>query len=619
MGGEYGASKDHGETDDPLVDSVVYSGITYYIDCDGSDLADGLSPSTAWKTLDKVNSKTNVGYWDTVSPNFWTSATSGSAFLFKRGCTFEGAIKYHPYITGGFSENYTFGAYGNRGLPRPIIHAVTAPSMNCVMWDNGHPGTFRNLHFKNSSNSVNNVSGLCFNTASNITIANIEVEGAYGDGVNADSCDNFSIENSVIYNNMIGTSRGGGIVGGHNTNFRISSSTFLNNGIDQIGSHNIYARHLNGAVFENNLIVGGSNHGIVIHGTSTDVTIRHNDIYDNSNGIGVNGGYSSFETFTDFTIEKNRIHDNGYKANEQGYAFLIASLTNSHIRNNLVYNNRLGAFNLYSNLDDAPSSNVKVLNNLFSNPFGTTGVVFNGASTTNVSFMNNIVEQESISSYAVYKYTALPDSELHLDYNLYLTPSDNIVLYNTTPYSLASLRASALQELHGIKTDPLFTNASLRDYRLLSGSPAINVGTTTSDVADDILGTLRFQGSSYDIGAYEYTGIDITPPLLTSIASTETTATANITWTTDEGATSKVEYSTDTSYSASSALNSSLSLTHTVTLTGLTPGTLYHYRVISRDVNSNTSTSGDHTFTTTAISRQSSSSGGGGGGSSSTL
>jgi len=38
---------------------------------------------------------------------------------------------------------------------------------------------------------------------------------------------------------------------------------------------------------------------------------------------------------------------------------------------------------------------------------------------------------------------------------------------------------------------------------LKSGSPAINAGTTLSDVPTDILGVKRPQGAGYDIGCYE--------------------------------------------------------------------------------------------------------------------
>ena len=75
-------------------------------------------------------------------------------------------------------------------------------------------------------------------------------------------------------------------------------------------------------------------------------------------------------------------------------------------------------------------------------------------------------------------------------------------------------------------------------------------------------------------------------------------SSANITWTTNEPATSEVEYGTTTAYASTSPLNSTLTTSHSVTLTGLTKSTVYHYRVISINAQGGQTTSGDLTFTT---------------------
>ncbi|HVP05113.1 MAG TPA: S8 family serine peptidase [Dehalococcoidia bacterium] len=94
---------------------------------------------------------------------------------------------------------------------------------------------------------------------------------------------------------------------------------------------------------------------------------------------------------------------------------------------------------------------------------------------------------------------------------------------------------------------------------------------------------------------------DTTPPVITNVASSNlTTSGATITWTTDEPATSRVEYGTTTSYGAFSALDSSLVTSHSVNLSGLAPNTPYHFRVLSSDAANNPATSVDFTFTTAA-------------------
>ena len=68
-----------------------------------------------------------------------------------------------------------------------------------------------------------------------------------------------------------------------------------------------------------------------------------------------------------------------------------------------------------------------------------------------------------------------------------------------------------------------------------------------------------------------------------------------------EPATGQVEYGKTTAYGSLSAAETSFQYTqHVQTLSSLTPGTLYHYRVKSADADGNLRMSGDSTFTTLA-------------------
>ena len=77
-----------------------------------------------------------------------------------------------------------------------------------------------------------------------------------------------------------------------------------------------------------------------------------------------------------------------------------------------------------------------------------------------------------------------------------------------------------------------------------------------------------------------------------------TTTSATVTWTTDVAATSQVEYGTTTSYGSLSTLDSTLVTSHSQALTGLTAGTLYHYRVHSKNSGGVESISPDAAFST---------------------
>jgi hypothetical protein len=94
---------------------------------------------------------------------------------------------------------------------------------------------------------------------------------------------------------------------------------------------------------------------------------------------------------------------------------------------------------------------------------------------------------------------------------------------------------------------------------------------------------------------------DTTPPVISSVAATSVThQAATIGWTTNDPSTTLVQYGTTTSYGTSTALNSSLVTSHSVNLSSLTPGTIYHYKVTSTDEAGNSSSSSDSTFTTAA-------------------
>jgi hypothetical protein len=88
-------------------------------------------------------------------------------------------------------------------------------------------------------------------------------------------------------------------------------------------------------------------------------------------------------------------------------------------------------------------------------------------------------------------------------------------------------------------------------------------------------------------------------PVITNVQATDIQATnAVISWTTDEVASSQVEYGTTATYGSITPENTLKVTSHSMLLTGLTSNILYHYRVISKDCAGTTGQSGDNTFTT---------------------
>ena len=89
--------------------------------------------------------------------------------------------------------------------------------------------------------------------------------------------------------------------------------------------------------------------------------------------------------------------------------------------------------------------------------------------------------------------------------------------------------------------------------------------------------------------------------MLTAITAEPTTTSATIRWTSNEPATSQVQYGPTAAYGSTTTLNPATVTSHQQTINGLTPGTTYHYRVHSTDAAGNTTTSPGSTFTTASI------------------
>ena len=92
---------------------------------------------------------------------------------------------------------------------------------------------------------------------------------------------------------------------------------------------------------------------------------------------------------------------------------------------------------------------------------------------------------------------------------------------------------------------------------------------------------------------------DETSPEITTISYIATSNSATITWSTDEPATSFVDYGINDAY-GSSVSDSTHVTSHSVKITGLTPKTTYHFKVTSVDPSGNSASSVDYQFTTSA-------------------
>ena len=148
-----------------------------------------------------------------------------------------------------------------------------------------------------------------------------------------------------------------------------------------------------------------------------------------------------------------------------------------------------------------------------------------------------------------------------------------------------------------------YGSQGLLDASLLLAHSAPLVGLTPSTTyfycikSKDLAGNLASDcGRSFTTAA----PADTTPPAVSAVVATTAASTATIAWTTNEAATSQIEYGLSSSYGSESTLDASLGLTHSVALTNLESNTMYHYRIHSTDALGNAGISSDATFMTEA-------------------
>jgi hypothetical protein len=172
-----------------------------------------------------------------------------------------------------------------------------------------------------------------------------------------------------------------------------------------------------------------------------------------------------------------------------------------------------------------------------------------------------------------------------------------LVLLNVSTSSTLPVTFSGANAPTGDVQVTVLTSANLTDTNETSSvvAPVTSSETFTSGTSLSLppfsLTALTWNGS----------GVQSTGPTISNVQATAITATgATITWTTSTPTSSEVKYGPTASYGSTTPVVSTLLTSHSVTLTGLTGGTLYDFAVVSVDGSSNSVTSPNATFTTLA-------------------
>ncbi|MEQ1676155.1 MAG: N,N-dimethylformamidase beta subunit family domain-containing protein [Chitinophagaceae bacterium] len=151
-----------------------------------------------------------------------------------------------------------------------------------------------------------------------------------------------------------------------------------------------------------------------------------------------------------------------------------------------------------------------------------------------------------------------------------------------------------------VLTFEIETNSGARNLKAMvpthgNGASLLQSITHNSNAVAYTVETIKgIQYAFFDALAGNYAATyatDNTGPVITNIVATPGTGgTATITWTTDEVADSKVDHGTNAGNLNLTSTDGALVTNHTITLTGLSSGTTYHFRVTSADAAANSTT-----------------------------
>jgi hypothetical protein len=331
--------------------------------------------------------------------------------------------------------------------------------------------------------------------------------------------------------------------------------------------------------------------GIQSNDNAHDITIKWNDIRNVANRTvtdqyGRNGIYLNSNEYN-FTFDGNSFHDIGRTDGQTLLHFdhgIYSSSRNTTVINNLFYNLNRGYAIQLSNA----ASTWLIANNSFAfgNANGEAGAIMFWDVNSSITIRNNIFYRPNGS--ALTRFAATISGSAF----------DNNLIFGVSSVMSGSTSGIAVG-VNQIGPDPLFVNSSPSspDFHLQSGSPAIAAGVAVPGVSSDIVGTTR--PTPPDLGAYQSISTGAVPVLSSVFTSAITSNSAFVNWSTDRPSTSYVQYGPG-GYSSTTPIDATMVTQHSVSVSNLAAGTLYHYRAASQDSNGNLGLSSDFTFTTSA-------------------
>ncbi len=311
-----------------------------------------------------------------------------------------------------------------------------------------------------------------------------------------------------------------------------------------------------------------------------------------TDGLVDNGPVPGPATFNGVTIAGNRVVG-GAGTGQGGGALVVTTLTliNSTIANNSSMNLGLNIGGGLVNTDNTSS------------PSGPTAILVNDTITGNVAAQPVAMpagdQGGGISGYTVGGGSTIYPSRINAtntiiagnqadgaEHDCGFLANNGASTHNIQGDNSCGLSDPASKTSTAVQLGPLKNNGGPTDTELPSStSPAVNAGTNTGCPSIDARGVTRPQGPSCDIGA-----VELAPPsAVTGPASSITPVSASASGTATNPAvldgTAVIQWGTTTSYGQTTAagplIAGSINAKHMAQLSGLTPNTTYHYRIVA--------------------------------------
>lgn len=209
-------------------------------------------------------------------------------------------------------------------------------------------------------------------------------------------------------------------------------------------------------------------------------------------GIGSSFSHAIYAAGDNILIEGNTIHTiggNGLQLYSEG----VNKPDNGIIRGNRIYN--------YA--QSGPDSGIYCSS-------GTGNLVYNNLlyQTGSNPFASGLAMR---SGNAAYNNTVYNNGSMGIQIEgINVTVKNNISFGNGV--NVSNQGTSGIVLSNNLTTNPNLVDVSAQDFRLISGSPAINSGTAVAEVLVDFDGAPRPSGAAYDVGAYEFGGLSPQPP-----------------------------------------------------------------------------------------------------------